>query len=37
MNWMMHAGMDGPPLFCLPVLIEGEQQPLELYVQGLFR
>ncbi len=33
----MMAGMDGPHLFRLPVLIEGEQQPLELYVQGLFR
>ncbi len=33
----MHAGMDGPHLFRLPVFVEGEQQPLSLYVQGLFR
>ncbi len=33
----MMAGMGGPHLFRLPVLIEGEQQPLELYVQGNFR
>lgn len=33
----MMAGMEGPHQFRLPVLIEGEQQPLELHVHGTFR
>lgn len=37
MEMQMHAGMDGPHLFRLPVQVEGELLPLVLYVQGLFR
>ena len=33
----MHRGMDGLHRFRLPVLVEGEPQPLELYVRALFR
>ena len=37
MELQMMAGMGGPHRFRLPVWIEGEQLPMELYVQGTFR
>jgi hypothetical protein len=33
----MHREMDGPHHFRLPVVVEGQRQPLELEVRGLFR
>jgi len=37
LEMQMHQGMEGFHVFHLPLAVEGKDQPLNLYVRGLFR
>ena len=37
LEMQMHRGMEGLHVFRLPLVVEGRDQPLNLYVRGLFR